>query len=267
MGETAAVLIPPFIRADPSLWFHMLESTFALATPKAITDTKTKYNYVVANLPPDTATAVRDVIMQPDATDPYADLKAKIILRCGESKTEEIRRLLAGELLGDRKPSELLRDMKRRAESHKLEDSLLFELFNQALPLNVQTILASIDSLTCEKAAEIADKILAVQNIPSLHAVQAQSSSTSPSSTHPSRDGDLSLAQLRAEINKMRKDISFLRSRCNNGKNFQRLRNRSPSIPRDKKLCFYHQRFKEKALKCVPPCHFTCEEKNVTGRE
>ncbi|GFX18438.1 uncharacterized protein TNCV_4307381 [Trichonephila clavipes] len=89
-------------------WFYMIESTFELASPKPITESKTKYNYAVSHLPPDIATVVRDVIIQPDISDPYSELKAKIIERCSENKTQEIRRLLAGESLGDRKPSELL---------------------------------------------------------------------------------------------------------------------------------------------------------------
>ncbi|GBM85584.1 hypothetical protein AVEN_207743-1 [Araneus ventricosus] len=160
--ETAAVVIPPFIQPDPALWFRMLESTFELASPKPITESKTKYNYVVAHLPPEIATVVRDVIIQPDSSDPYADLTIKIIDRCSESKKQEIRRLLAGESLGDRKPSELLRVMKRRAENHNIDDSLLMELFNQAMPVPVQTILASISPITSDKAAEVADRILAI---------------------------------------------------------------------------------------------------------
>ncbi|GFY06782.1 transposon Ty3-I Gag-Pol polyprotein [Trichonephila clavipes] len=107
--ETAAVVIPPFIQRDPALWFYMIESTFELASPKPITESKTKYNYAVSHLPPDIATVVRDVIIQPDISDPSSELKAKIIERCSENKTQEIRRLLAGESLRDRKPSELLR--------------------------------------------------------------------------------------------------------------------------------------------------------------
>ncbi|KAF8795394.1 hypothetical protein HNY73_003247 [Argiope bruennichi] len=38
----------------------MLDSTFELASPKAITESKTKYNYVLAHLPPEIATVVRD---------------------------------------------------------------------------------------------------------------------------------------------------------------------------------------------------------------
>ncbi|GFW39870.1 integrase catalytic domain-containing protein [Trichonephila clavipes] len=75
--ETAAVVIPPFIQRDPALWFYMIESTFELASPKPITESKTKYNYIVSHLPPDIATVVRDVIIQPDISDPYSELKAK----------------------------------------------------------------------------------------------------------------------------------------------------------------------------------------------
>lgn len=44
----------------------------------------------------------------------------------GESKTEEIRRLPAGEQLGDSKPYQLLRTVQRRAESHNISNGLLF---------------------------------------------------------------------------------------------------------------------------------------------
>ncbi|GBL85309.1 hypothetical protein AVEN_222771-1 [Araneus ventricosus] len=74
----------------------MLQSTFELASQKPITESKTKYIYVVAHLPQEIATVVRDVIIQPDSSDTYADLNSKIIDRCSESKTQEIRRLLAG---------------------------------------------------------------------------------------------------------------------------------------------------------------------------
>ncbi|GFT88323.1 uncharacterized protein TNCV_5074261 [Trichonephila clavipes] len=135
--ETAAVVIPPFIQRDPALWFYMIESTFELASPKPITESTTKYNDAVSHLPPDIATVVRDVIIQPDISDPYSELKAKIIERCSENKTQEIRRLLAGESLGDRKPSELLRIMKRRAE-------MIFLNFSIAM-IPVQTILAFLN--------------------------------------------------------------------------------------------------------------------------
>ncbi|GFX59212.1 transposon Ty3-I Gag-Pol polyprotein [Trichonephila clavipes] len=225
--ETAAVVIPPFIQRDPALWFYMIESTFELASPKPITESKTKYNYAVSHLPPDIATVVRDVIIQPDISDPYSELKAKIIERCSENKTQEIRRLLAGESLGDRKPSELLRIMKRRAENHNIDDSLLFELFNQAMPVPVQTILASISPITSDKASEVADRILAI----SPHTINAVSASgASPSSVTDRRS---STDMLLDEVKALRKEVADLRrsrSQFLHNNNVRRKRSNSRSI-------------------------------------
>ncbi|GFX21403.1 uncharacterized protein TNCV_2821111 [Trichonephila clavipes] len=220
--ETAAVVIPPFIQRDPALWFYMIESTFELASPKPITESKTKYNYAVSHLPPDIATVVRD----------------------------EIRRLLAGESLGDRKPSELLRIMKRRAENHNIDDYLLFELFNQAMPVSVQTILASISPITSDKASEVADRILAI----SPHAINAVSASgASPSSVTDRRS---STDMLLDEVKALRKEVADLRrsrSQFRHNNNVRRKRSNS----RSSKLCWHHFRFQANAKKCIPPCSFT----------
>ncbi|GFW38102.1 uncharacterized protein TNCV_835411 [Trichonephila clavipes] len=85
--------------------------------------------------------------------------------RSGESSHQEIRKLLIGEELGDRRPSELLRVMRRRAESHSVPDDLMLELFQQHLPTRVQSILAAISPLTLEKAAEVADRVMEVTPI------------------------------------------------------------------------------------------------------
>lgn len=78
MTEVSATQIPIYNRSDPALWFIMYESTIALAItalPKAITESMTKYNYVVLNLPPDVASLIHDILVKLDATDPYENLK------------------------------------------------------------------------------------------------------------------------------------------------------------------------------------------------
>ena len=45
MSDINAVQIPLYNRLDRTLWFIMCESTFALATPKAIIESVTKYNF------------------------------------------------------------------------------------------------------------------------------------------------------------------------------------------------------------------------------
>ncbi|GFY43334.1 transposon Tf2-6 polyprotein [Trichonephila inaurata madagascariensis] len=120
------------------------------------------YNFSDPQLCKPAAAIVRDLIITPDETDPYGAIKAQLIQRTGESSQQEIRKLLTGEELGDRKPSELLRTMNRRAASHNVPKELMLELFLQQLPTAVQTILASITPITVEKAAEVADRILEV---------------------------------------------------------------------------------------------------------
>ena len=249
MCETAAVKIPVFIPTDPALWFTMVESTFQLAVPKPITDSKTKYNYCVAHLPPEIAMIVRDVIITPDIADPFQNLKQEIIHRCGETKSQEIRRLLAGEQLGDRKPSELLRVMQRRAEHHNISDNLLLELFLQQLPSNAQFILASVQDLTPMKAAEIADKVLDITP-PQVSAVCTTNSSNADS-------------ELLKELKLLREEVASLRRSRSRSRSRSHFRQKSPGFNKD--FCWYHQKFKSKAKKCVPPCTFSLGNDN--GKE
>ncbi|GBN57859.1 hypothetical protein AVEN_30149-1 [Araneus ventricosus] len=83
----------------------------------------------------------------------------------GESKNQEIRRLLSGEQLEDRYQPELFRVMQRRSESHDVADSLLLELFLRQLSPNLQSILTSIQPFNVQNATEIADRILKVMPV------------------------------------------------------------------------------------------------------
>ncbi|GFT35379.1 hypothetical protein TNCV_275021 [Trichonephila clavipes] len=49
------------------------------AVPQAITDSKTKFNYIIAHLPPEAATIIRDVIMIPDPVEPYEKARTELI--------------------------------------------------------------------------------------------------------------------------------------------------------------------------------------------
>lgn len=89
LNFVSAVKNSNFIPSDPSLWFSLLESTFELAILKPIIESKTKYNYWIIYLSPDAIILGRDIILNPDQTDPYTHLKDYVI-SCGESETEEI---------------------------------------------------------------------------------------------------------------------------------------------------------------------------------
>ncbi|XP_023214603.1 uncharacterized protein LOC111617555, partial [Centruroides sculpturatus] len=162
IAEIGAVKIPPYNFSDPALWFHMCESTFALGSPKLITESATKFNYVVAHLPPKVTSTVRDIIISPDHTDLYGHIKVELIKRSGESSQQELRKLLAEEQLGDHKLSKLLCILKSRAENFQIPDAVILELFIQHLPTSVQSILATITPLNVDKAAEVTDRMVEV---------------------------------------------------------------------------------------------------------
>lgn len=256
MSEVSAIQIPVYNRSDPTLWFIMCESTFKLATPKPITESMTKYNYIVSHLPPEIASIVRDILIKPDATDPYTHLKTELVNRSGESSQQEIRQLLSGEELGNRKPSELLRNMKRRAENLNVPEQLMLELFLHRLPTSVQTILAAVTNLTLDKAAEISDKIMEVTPVPmEVHAVTKNSDSMQEKLLHE-------IEKLNERIQK----LEFSRSRSPFRRNRSNDRSRSNSQNRNSSVCWYHRRFGRNCRpeKCVSPCNF---QGNGTGEE
>ncbi|GFS58683.1 transposon Tf2-6 polyprotein [Nephila pilipes] len=82
MAEVTAVKITPYNFSDPQLWFATCERTFALGVPKPITDTCTKFNYIVSHLPLEAAAIVKGIIFTPDETDPYNAIKTQTILAC-----------------------------------------------------------------------------------------------------------------------------------------------------------------------------------------
>ncbi|GFU50422.1 transposon Tf2-9 polyprotein [Trichonephila clavipes] len=241
MAEITAVKIPPFNFNDPQLWFSTCERTFALGVPKAITDT-----YIVSNLPPEATAIVRDLIITPDETDPYGAIQAQLIQRTSESSQQEIRKLLTGEELGDRKPSELFRTMNRRAASHNVPKELMLELFLQQLPTAVQTILASIPPITVEKAAEVADRIPEVSTPTVLLSTNATASSSEN--------------RILQEIERLHKRIDDLtmKERTTERRNSSRPRNRSRNrsfLRSRESCCWYHKKFQERAKKCIRSCN------------
>ncbi|GFQ85456.1 transposon Ty3-I Gag-Pol polyprotein [Trichonephila clavata] len=79
-------------------------ASFNLACPKEIRDSKTKFNCIIANLPPEAATIIRDVIMNPDPLELYEIVRVGLIKRSGELSHQEIRKLLIGDELGNQRP-------------------------------------------------------------------------------------------------------------------------------------------------------------------
>ncbi|GFT53397.1 retrovirus-related Pol polyprotein from transposon 297 [Nephila pilipes] len=144
-----SIKVPPFLRANPEIWFSQMESQFVLA---GITAEITKFYHVVFALQPEELGIVGDIILNPPAVKPCAALRNRL---CSQYAESEEQRLISGMQLCDRKHSRLLLEMRSKADS-RISVELLKSLFIQRLPTHVQQILAISDD-PLDKLAEMAD--------------------------------------------------------------------------------------------------------------
>ena len=136
-----SVKLPDFWPSDPELWFAQLEASF---TAQKITQEQTKFAHVVRVLPARYASEVRDIILRPPER-PYTAIKEALQKRVCISRRQQLQQLLHAEVLGDRKPSQLLRHMLKLrggTTGDADKDEIFREIYLQKLPLTVRTALA-----------------------------------------------------------------------------------------------------------------------------
>ena len=132
--------LPPFWKEDPVIWFCQVEASFAIAQ---VTVDETKFQYLPANLDPSVLPFISDLIQNPPVADKYNAIKIKynaILESLSESKESKLRRMLKGQLLGDRKPSHFLQHL-RNLSSNQCKDVIFKSLFLEQLPQQISVIL------------------------------------------------------------------------------------------------------------------------------
>ncbi|XP_038066698.1 uncharacterized protein LOC119736759 [Patiria miniata] len=262
-GQMTAVSIklPPYWPADPYVWFAQVEAQF---TTRHITSEATKYAYIVSALTPEIAQEVRDLLLAPPAENPYKTLREELIKRTSATEQKRLQQLLNDEVLGDRKPTQLLRHMRQLLGERVLEESILRQLFLQRLPPNVQMVLASTgESVKLEPLAELADKIMDVafqQQPVKVNSVAPVTSACTPAMPAPLTELEL----LRKEIGQLSLQVQAL-SRRPRSRSRPRNRSRSQtptpstgdSAAADlSSWCWYHASFGDQARKCRQPCQY-----------
>lgn len=242
-----------FNRDDPEIWFTQLEAQFQLA---GVTVDGTKYGHLIAALDNETIKCVRDKVLNPPDHEKYNSLKTAIINRLCDSAKIKLNKLLSGLQLGDKKPSQLLREMQVLS-INQITDAVLQTLWLQRLPTQVQEILSGMEDLNLERLSIAADKIVEVQRpieISSVsHVVHNQKVSNESK-------------ELKSSIDALSKRIESLfdsRSRSHSknqshsqGRDNNRSKSRSEKQTQKFSKCWYHYKFGEKAQKCNKPCSF-----------
>ena len=129
-GSIAAIQIklPPFWPRDPALWFAQIETQF---TTHGITTSRTTYDYVDSSLSPEFATEVQDLLLNPPVEQSYEVLKRELTNRTSLFEQRRLQQLLTSEVLGDRKPTQVLRRIQQLLgdKAETMDATFMRELF------------------------------------------------------------------------------------------------------------------------------------------
>lgn len=245
--------IPPFWPHRVKYWFITVEAQFDIAGIK--TDS-TKFSYLIGNLDAKYAHEVEDILSNPPpAGCRYEKTKELLIKRFSMSEEARVRQLLDGEELGDRKPSQFLRHLRALAGPSFSDDSIIRQLWTRRLPDQVRAILASHPDLSLEKLADLADNIIEVFSPAQVATVASRADTSMPAPSTFEQRFEKRLDDLCKQVASLTRSRSSSRRRSTPA---QRPRDATPN----KRMCWYHQKFAEKATKCTKPCSWTQENAN-----
>ncbi|XP_063616163.1 uncharacterized protein LOC134789481 [Cydia splendana] len=249
------VKVPPFYPDKPALWFAQLEGQFRLSR---VTTDETKFYYAMAQLEPQYAAEVEDIITSPPEDDKYGKLKSELIKRLSASRERKVQQVLNLEELGDRKPSQFLRHLQNLAGPGLPED-FLRSIWVNRLPKRTQDIVASQLKSSLEDLAELADRLHdVVTPAPQVAAAALPSTSSEPLM--------LQIAELSRRMQALDAKVGRLsrpRGRSSSHTRQRSASKRSNSNYRKFPTCWYHHKFGEQAKRCIKPCDY--QSGNASG--
>lgn len=218
---------------------------------KHITADKTKYLEVISNLETRYLAEVKDVLTNPPKTEKYEKIKGELLQRLSASQEQKTRRLLEGEEIGDRLPSQFLRHLRALAGS-SIPDTLLRTLWLGRLSNATQAILTVQSESPLDAVAALADKIHETNQYSRVATIATETTTSDAIKTLTERMEELS------------RQVAALHTTKTAPPSYQQQGNRSRSRSRNSKkykICWYHFRFGENAQRCQQPCSFQKKRK------
>jgi len=178
MTRAVHCALPKFWASNLAAWFLTAESTFEVF---GVEDDRNRYNLVVSAFDVSTVNEVIDVLSNPPQSDLYGNLKRSVLARLTDSLDKQLDQLFNELELGDKRPSQLLRNMKTFA-GNKVTEEVLKVKWLHLLPPQVMRILKVLKTSSLDELSTTADEL--VDTHPSVFAVDAMGRPlTSPSST------------------------------------------------------------------------------------
>jgi len=150
--------LPAFWDADPVLWFRQCESAFRRA---GTVSSGVKFDHVVGKLPNAVSLSCRSLLLSInfEDKDAYERLKEHLCKNYSKSKWQQGYSLLDHPSLGDRRPSQLLQDMRALLPDKEAEGVLFQCLFLKRLPSSMSDAVMAAGLDNIEDMAAMADRL------------------------------------------------------------------------------------------------------------
>ncbi|XP_037928855.1 uncharacterized protein LOC119663273 [Teleopsis dalmanni] len=240
--------LPNFLTKDPTLWFAQIEGLLHMSR---VTADLSKFYTVITALDAETLQQVADIAKNPPETGKYDKLKKELISRFSESSEKQLIKLLTGMELSNKKPSQLVREMRTLAGANVSEEALT-TLWLQRMPNSVRCILSACKTTSIDELAEIADRILDNSPVPS-YVMTTNANKSNDKLEARVTTLESSVQQINQQLINIAATLDRLEKRDNSGRDNSR--SRSSSCRREK-VCYYHIKFGAAATKCSQPCEF-----------
>lgn len=258
------VRIPAFWPDHPELWFIQLEAQFAL---QRITSETTRYRWVIANLEPRYATEILDLITTPPENNPYSTIRLALITRLTESRQARLHQLLAGQELGDRRPSQMLRHL--RSIDASVPENIVRTVWLDHLPEAVRAVVTTQMEMPADQLGQIADSVFDVVGNVRIAAMSNQRTDLQNNNrpgiiqAAPITDNQSFLPQVSAIEGHVAELARQVTAFITHDRRSNRSQNRPQAVQQNNndvnngRLCWFHFRFRERARKCIEPCSWT----------
>jgi hypothetical protein len=237
------IRVPPPEPGRILLWFTVLEMHFETGS---ITDDKLKFNILIANLGYEYLKLVVDVVFEPPATGRYEKMKSELIKKLADSNDTKVWKLLEGQKIADRMPSQFYRDLKRLAGT-LISDDVVLVLWRSRLPLSIR--LALDDQLKDQDENVLTEKADLIYQTEQLSAVSAEQTMAASKQTNRVSD------TLHDQVSRLEAQTSALA--LDNRPSPRSERHRSPSRERLQQPGLRNNH--RILIDCSSKCHFPCD--------
>jgi hypothetical protein len=174
IAAVSKVNLPAFWDADPVLWFRQCESAFRRT---GTVSSGVKFDHVVGKLPNAVSFSCPSLLLSInfEDKDAYKRLKEHLCKNYSKSKWQQGYSLLDHPGLGDRRPSQLLQDMRALLPDKEIEGVLFQCLFLKRLPTSMSDAVMAAGLENIEDMAAMADRLHDKPAAAGVSAVAAQS--------------------------------------------------------------------------------------------